>query len=71
MKKKQLNDPHILVSDDSGHDYLIPEKERSNFYHWASAMENNDMDESERYLYDFNSCRVDLPRLKILDWREE
>ena len=62
--------PHILIYDDSGHTYLIPEFERENFEKWVEAAESGKFAVMKKFDY-FNKCRVDLPRLKIYDWSEE
>lgn len=62
--------PHILIEDDSGHTYVIPESERDNFEKWVEAAESGKFAAMKKFDY-FNKCRVDLPRLKIYEWRDE
>jgi hypothetical protein len=56
--------PYILVSDDDGHHFLIPEQEQSSFDKWMEACQKGDYEDGMYYSY-LNDYAIDLPKLKI------
>lgn len=55
----------ILVRDDSGHSYLIPEEEKKCFYLWVEAIEND-----QNSSFDYSNCMVEEHKLRIYDCEE-
>lgn len=59
-----------IVSDDDGHDYLIPVGEEDRFKSWISYMENN----SPGFAWmgrDYDRCRINPYRLIIKKYKVE
>ena len=59
--------PFILVSDDDGHDYLIPKNEEDQFYKWVESVDD------EEYLSNhksYDSYMTEAHRLEIYSYRE-
>ncbi len=54
----------IIVSDDSGHRYLIPQVCEEEFYKWVEAQEAGEEFAGEDFYY----YSIDPARLVILDW---
>jgi hypothetical protein len=60
--------PFIIVHDESGHNYLIPEHEEPRFLKWVDEMENDGFSNS----YDGDKYRIDgTHSLRIFDWEEK
>lgn len=56
-----------MLEDDSGHYYLVPQFEESDFERWCRDMEKGRDSE-----FDFEGNRIDGPhKLIIYDWEEE
>lgn len=56
---------HIIIKDDSGHNYIIPEDEEHEFETWVIDCENCKISQ-----YDYSGYMVDLPKVRIIDWIE-
>lgn len=58
--------PFIIVSDDDGHKYLIPEEKYDDFYDWCDAVSG-----SRESIHDFNEFRIEgFSRIRIFEWEE-
>lgn len=57
-----MNEEKIILSDGSGHDYLVPLAMREEFYTWVEYME--DWEEYEGT--DFDQFRLNIPISSII-----
>lgn len=62
--------PHILVFDNDSHAYLIPEESQIAFNRWISACEEGKFNLMKKF-DKFNNNRVELSKLRILEWEEK
>lgn len=64
--RNKSDKPHVIVSDDDAHKYLIPFDECDNFWEWVAAM-----DKCEKSKFDFSKNGIDgLSRIYIYEWEE-
>lgn len=61
--------PYILINDNDGGSYIIPESEKKNFWAWIDACEAGQFAKIKKFDY-FNKNRIDLPKLVIYEWEE-